>query len=563
MNVRLLACVFLASVLALGQGSANRNKALTQAEVLELLRGGVSSPRVTTLVNENGVDFTATEDDLNQLRAAGAQDALLEAIRQWGPERREALQHVKAGDQAQAAGYLAKAASEYTQAWQLAPTLEEIGLKAARLWSDRGDQSQAVRILRNLTAGAHEPVLSQAKALLDTLQPSLSAAFDQRMNEGLNALTQRDNTTALRAFQDAASLLPNRAEPHLGMARVYALGNNYDAATAAILAAVRQGNLALNDLLRVREFEPFLAEQRFLGFLNDVYGPSAVAAAEDARRRVDERKAREARRPELEKRIAELTREAESNEKEAQSAAQKAQEAEAKAQYGSPTASTFGGVFGQMISKSKYESDAKKWRGKESEYKQKAGTARQEVARLTAEYSALSSSNPNPPASAPSGRQPPAATANTPLKEPELFKFVYYIDGTSLVPLERVTATSSIEATRSYTYITTAEVAGDRCSFKVRELSPQFAVRMPMGWSPEYAELVHFEVTGGKRVVKLTGYDPLHHPEALHFSFARLGGESYKLILGQVLLPGEYGFSFYGSNDVFCFGVEPTSQSSN
>jgi hypothetical protein len=62
-------------------GSVNP-KALDKAEIVSLLEGAVPSARVTELVNERGVKFVPTTKDLDDIRSAGGDDPLIQAIQQ-------------------------------------------------------------------------------------------------------------------------------------------------------------------------------------------------------------------------------------------------------------------------------------------------------------------------------------------------------------------------------------------------------------------------------------------------------------------------------------------------
>jgi hypothetical protein len=55
-------------------------KALDKAEIISLLAGAVPSPRVAEIVKERGIKFSPTADDLNEIRAAGGTDELIQAI---------------------------------------------------------------------------------------------------------------------------------------------------------------------------------------------------------------------------------------------------------------------------------------------------------------------------------------------------------------------------------------------------------------------------------------------------------------------------------------------------
>lgn len=56
-------------------------KPLTKAQILELLRGYVPGGRVATLVEERGVDFEPADDYFREVRAAGGEEVLIEALR--------------------------------------------------------------------------------------------------------------------------------------------------------------------------------------------------------------------------------------------------------------------------------------------------------------------------------------------------------------------------------------------------------------------------------------------------------------------------------------------------
>ena len=57
------------------------NNALRKGDILSLLQGGVPSARMAALVNERGIVFTPTDDDIKQIRAAGGGDDLVNALK--------------------------------------------------------------------------------------------------------------------------------------------------------------------------------------------------------------------------------------------------------------------------------------------------------------------------------------------------------------------------------------------------------------------------------------------------------------------------------------------------
>ena len=60
-------------------------KALDKAEIVSLLQGAVPPARVAGIVKERGIKFHPTADDLNEIRAAGGDDDLIQAIQQTTP----------------------------------------------------------------------------------------------------------------------------------------------------------------------------------------------------------------------------------------------------------------------------------------------------------------------------------------------------------------------------------------------------------------------------------------------------------------------------------------------
>lgn len=57
-------------------------RALTKEDIISLLQGGVSSVRIVPLVTERGVSFSPTTNSLNEIRTAGGNEDLVQAIQQ-------------------------------------------------------------------------------------------------------------------------------------------------------------------------------------------------------------------------------------------------------------------------------------------------------------------------------------------------------------------------------------------------------------------------------------------------------------------------------------------------
>jgi hypothetical protein len=56
-------------------------KALGKVDIVDLLKGDVPSSRVTSLIKERGIKFDPTDDDYKDIRAAGADDNLINVLK--------------------------------------------------------------------------------------------------------------------------------------------------------------------------------------------------------------------------------------------------------------------------------------------------------------------------------------------------------------------------------------------------------------------------------------------------------------------------------------------------
>jgi hypothetical protein len=72
---------FVVKYVASAPRPTSKSNAMTKEQILELLKGAVPSPRVAQLVKDRGIEFTPSEDDLNEIRQAGGDDPLIAVIR--------------------------------------------------------------------------------------------------------------------------------------------------------------------------------------------------------------------------------------------------------------------------------------------------------------------------------------------------------------------------------------------------------------------------------------------------------------------------------------------------
>src|SRR5215471_16967008 len=72
-------------------------KPLSQQDVTKLLKGAVSPKRVGELVRERKIDFEVSPDVERELRAVGADDALIAALRETAPKPAETAKSPPSG----------------------------------------------------------------------------------------------------------------------------------------------------------------------------------------------------------------------------------------------------------------------------------------------------------------------------------------------------------------------------------------------------------------------------------------------------------------------------------
>ena len=67
------------------QAAPVKPRALDKAQIIGLLRGSVAPTRVAEIVGERGISFVPTAEDLKEIRRAGGNDELIQAIQQATP----------------------------------------------------------------------------------------------------------------------------------------------------------------------------------------------------------------------------------------------------------------------------------------------------------------------------------------------------------------------------------------------------------------------------------------------------------------------------------------------
>jgi tetratricopeptide (TPR) repeat protein len=196
---KLLALILVMAATGVAQTSMPVPKPLDRVQVLALLAGGVPSERLVNLVEERGIDFEPTEDYLKILQGVGADDALLNALRE---ARRVPAPTVAApvlSRQEQVEQHLARGAQ----------------LGRQKLYVDEKQEYEAAVTLDPQNASVHSTL---ANALLDDLQ---------------------DCDGAISEYQIAIRLEPVGEWPYIGLGMAYESKPDLDSAINAYQPAIK------------------------------------------------------------------------------------------------------------------------------------------------------------------------------------------------------------------------------------------------------------------------------------------------------------------------------------
>ena len=78
--------IFVATTVGFGQNIETSEKPLTKSQVNDLVAAGVDNTRITAEIDKRGIDFFPTEDFLGTLRSKGAKELLITALQVSMPD---------------------------------------------------------------------------------------------------------------------------------------------------------------------------------------------------------------------------------------------------------------------------------------------------------------------------------------------------------------------------------------------------------------------------------------------------------------------------------------------
>jgi Flp pilus assembly protein TadD len=247
----------LAKRLQAGGGGGGAKKPLTEIQVFSLVSGEVPNQRVAMLARERGIDFDPTSEFLRQLRLAGGDDDLEDALKHSqvtrsekpGPivmaRQTEVRQHMMRAAQCLNQKDYAQAESEYRAAIQLAPQDSDLhvglGMALGREGNVEGqiaEDREAVRLnpyndrahlnlgLALARSNDQEGATAEYREAL-RLNPDNVGAH---ISMGIRLSQMGDDNGAIAEYSEAVRLYPNNFAAHYSLGMAYEHQGNRQAA---------------------------------------------------------------------------------------------------------------------------------------------------------------------------------------------------------------------------------------------------------------------------------------------------------------------------------------------
>ncbi len=249
MKSKLLILIALLAAMGLAAIPQTTKKPLTKEQVMELVKGSVHSARVADLVRENGIDFGPTEDYFHALTSAGAEQVLIDALRDAKPAKPpapdpalQAKQHIKGANSLRDTGDIDGAIALYQKAIQVSPGdaeahrllgiaygkkkdwQKDISEQRAAIMLNPDDDDAKTELIVALHGAAAEQVSiddSRATSAIKAPAQDTTVQAQQAFAAGQLQAGQRKFEAAAMSFSEAIQLRPDWPDPLVERAKVY------------------------------------------------------------------------------------------------------------------------------------------------------------------------------------------------------------------------------------------------------------------------------------------------------------------------------------------------------
>ena len=250
------------SLCILGLGASTNtlgaeSKPLNRKQIISLLQGSVSPKRIVNLIEQRGVDFEPSSEDVQTLQQAKASEAVINAVRaarQVLPKEVVLERHRARAKEIEARGTAADAESEYRAALQIDPTDATLHAGLAHVLGQEKKWTLAVGSYREslrLRPGDYETNYQLGLALRESGDPAgainaWSEALKYKQDDprifddlGRAFAERRDWRRAAIAYRALARLRPDSATAFMELGIALRNGGDPPGALAAFREAVR------------------------------------------------------------------------------------------------------------------------------------------------------------------------------------------------------------------------------------------------------------------------------------------------------------------------------------
>lgn len=191
------------------------------------------------------------------------------------------LEHIRAGDQAFKDSLFAKAAQEYSLAWEIIPMREDIGVKAAQLWIKRQEYLKSAKILNYLISHTNDKTIAEkARSMLADIKDDVERVFKQKTEEVEGNIKRQELDNALKVSGELTMTMPDRYEPYLYLARIYAIQGKTDDVKKSLIEASKR-NITAEAILIQEEFFAIFRYVEIRNLIYDVFGSTVARNAEN------------------------------------------------------------------------------------------------------------------------------------------------------------------------------------------------------------------------------------------------------------------------------------------
>jgi tetratricopeptide (TPR) repeat protein len=229
--VVILLMLIIAMILALPAGA--QQKPFTQDQVQGMVRSGLGDEAGAKAIEQRGFDFVPTEDFLQGLKAAGANEAFLQALRTARHRQPPGEARKKPLNKVQVFALLTGQVTSH----RIAMLVQERGIN----FEPTDDYVQEVRL-----AGGEDQLISALKGAKVTKPEHVDPALQARQREihlhtarGAECLQKKQYVDAESEFRTAVRLDPQNSDLHFNLGCALDLNGNSEGAIAEYRRALR------------------------------------------------------------------------------------------------------------------------------------------------------------------------------------------------------------------------------------------------------------------------------------------------------------------------------------